>query len=93
MHIAIYNAYLNSAISLTHILDVGVCFDFDLSGFPTWQIMLSENKNSFISLSILYAFYLPSCLTSRVILNSSAESGHPFFAHDLSGTAFILSQL
>ena len=93
MHIAIYSADLNFAILLTHLFDIGVCFVFDLSGFPTFQIMLSENKNSFISLSILYVFNLLSCLASRAILTSSAESGHRCFAHDLSGTAFIFSQV
>ena len=82
---------LNSLISSSNFLIVSL-------GFSMYSSMSSANSESFTSFLIWIPFTSFSSLiaiarTSRTMLNSSVESGHPYLVPDLRENAFSFSPL
>ena len=68
-------------------------------GFSRYSIMLSANHDSFTSSFpiwipfISFTSLIAMARTSRTMLKSSGESGHPCLVLDLSGNSFCFSPL
>ena len=78
---------LNSLISSSNFLILSL-------GFSMYRIMSSANSESFTSFPIWIPFISnPEAKTSKAMLNSSGESGHPYLVPDLRGYAFSFSPL
>ena len=82
---------LNSLISSTNLLTLSL-------GISMYNITSSANSASFTSFPIWIPFISFSSLiaiarSSRAVLDSSGESGHPCLLPDLRGNAFSFSPL
>uniref|UniRef100_A0A8D0UR41 Uncharacterized protein n=1 Tax=Sus scrofa TaxID=9823 RepID=A0A8D0UR41_PIG len=68
-------------------------------GFPRYSIMSSANRDSFTSSFpicipfISFTSLIAMARTSKTMLKSSGESGHPCLVPDLSGNSFSFSPL
>uniref|UniRef100_A0A8D1I1U6 Uncharacterized protein n=1 Tax=Sus scrofa TaxID=9823 RepID=A0A8D1I1U6_PIG len=68
-------------------------------GFPRYCIMSSANRDSFTSSFpicisfISFTSLIAMARTSKTMLKSSGESGHPCLVPDLSGNSFSFSPL
>ena len=67
-------------------------------GFSRYSVMSSANSEFYFFLSHLDSFYFFSSLiavarTSKTMLNSHGENGHPCLVPDLRGNSFSFSPL
>ena len=71
----------------------------DSLGFAIYRIVSSINRDHSTSLFLIYMPLVSfSCLsaqarTSRTVLHTNRESGHPWLDFDLKGKAFSISPL
>ena len=82
---------LNSLVRSSNFLILSLVFSM-------YSIMSSANSENFTSFPIWIPFISFSSLiavakTSRIMLNNSTESGHPYLVHDLREYDFSFSPL